>query len=983
MHLSRAPMPLKAALLSATLLAGAAGSAWAGIDDGEADNTGQLPLPTGQYLTPTAATGSTFQALNPGLPDSPSFRPDGAIATALSPDGKTLLVMTSGYNTLNDSRGKLAADGKAEYIFVFDVTNPRQPVQKQILRPANTFVGLVWAPDGSKFYASGGNDDRVYVYAAGGSGYAQSALVPLGHRKVGNGLKQYPLTGGLAVSADGSLLVVANTFNDSITVVSTAAGNKLFEYDLRPYNTTPSTGNGVAGGEDTYSVAIKGTSTIYAASLRDREVVAVDISTGTPRLAARIPLLGSANTILLNKAQDTLFVAQDNSDTVAVIDTATNAVREEISAIAPPGLLADQANRYTGASTNNVALSPDQGTLFITNGGANSLAVVPLSGPAPHQVAGLVPTGWYPTSVSISRDGGTLWVVNNKSDPGANPANLTSSTGRLTRTTYPGGNTAAATGSDAANQYILLLEQAGLLTAPVPSSSDLASLTRQVAANNGYSLAPNAQDAQIMGYLHAKITHVIYIIKENRTYDQILGDLANGSNGDPQLAVFGKRITPNFHRIATNFVTLDNFFCSGEVSGNGWPWSTAGRETDWNEKTIPMEYASGVTRNKTPYDAEGQNRNVDVGYVGVTAREAVRPGYTAFASTLPGGAENLLPGIGDDDAPDGKNGAVQRGYIWSAALRAGLSVRNYGFFEDLSRYTTVGSTPAVPLVENPYAANLQVGFPVNPELIPITDLYFRGFDNAFPDVWRFQEFSREFAQFDQANTLPNLVLLRLMHDHMGSFSTATAGVNTPETMQADNDLAVGDVLQMVAQSKNYGENTLIFVDEDDAQDGPDHMDAHRSTAYVVGPYVRRRAVVSTRYSTVNLLRTIEDVLGVEHLNLNTAYQRPMTDVFDLSQGPAWTYSAVASTVLNSTQVDLTGPHGDKIQFTGGPEVKPVHDAAYWARETRGFDWSAEDRVPADLFNRVLWEGLKGAVPYPVERSGIVLHGAAPRAAASN
>ena len=971
MRLGRASIPLKAVLLSATLLAGAAGSAWADVDDGVADNDGQLPLPTGEFLTPTAATGSTFQTLNPGLPDYPNFRPDGAIATALSPDGKTLLVMTSGYNTLNDPQGNLAADGGAEYIFVFDVSNPRQPAQKQILRPANTFAGLVWAPDGSKFYASGGNDDQVYVYAAASSGgsYAVSATIPLGHNKVGNGLSQYPQTGGLAVSQDGSLLVVANTLNDSITVVSTATNAKLFEYDLRPFNTTPATGNGVPGGETTYGVAIKGNSTIYAASVRDREVVVVDISTGSPRLVTRVALPGSPVNVLLDKAQATLYAAQDNSDTVAAIDTGSNTVREEIDAIAPPGLLADTANRYTGAATNNVALSPDQGTLYITNGGANSLAVVPLSGPAPHHVAGLVPTGWYPTSVSISNDGGTMWVVNNKSDPGANPGYGTSSTSQLTQTTYPNGNAAQQTAFYASNQYIELLEQAGLLTAPVPAAADLSSLTRQVAANDGYAMAVNTQDAQVMGFLHSKISHVIYIIKENRTYDQILGDLANGSNGDPQLTVFGNRITPNFHRISTNFVTLDNFFCSGEVSGNGWPWSTAGRETDWNEKNIPMDYAFDVTREHAPYDAEGQNRNVDVGYVGVPAREAARPGYTAVASALPGGADNLLPGIGDDGAPDGKNGAAQRGYIWSAALAAGLTVRNYGFFEDLTRYSAFGLIPAVPEIENPAASGTQVAWGTNPQLIPLTDIYFRGFDNAFPDAYRFEEFQREFTQFDQGNSLPNLVLLRYMHDHMGNFTTAIAGVKTPETQQADNDLAVGETVQLVANSKNYAQNTLIVVDEDDAQDGPDHMDAHRSTAYIVGPYVRHRAVVSTRYSTVNLLRTIEDVLGLEHLNLNTAYQRPMTDVFDITQGPAWTYSATASTILNSTQVKLTGPGGSKIEFADGPVVKPVHDDAYWARETRGFDWSAEDRVPADLFNRVIWEGLKPGVAYPTERSG--------------
>jgi len=987
MRLRHASIPLKTLLLSATLLAGAglasAGSAWADVDDGVADNNGQLPLPSGQYITPTAATGSTFQKLNPNNPQYPSFRPNGAIATVRSPDGKTLLVMTSGYNTLDDAQGHLAATANSEYIFVFDVSNPRAPVQRQVLTPANTYAGLVWAPDGSKFYASGGNDDQVIVYSGTpGGAYAVSATIPLGHKNA-VGLQQAPQASGLAVSQDGSLLVVANMLNDSISVVSTATNAVLFEYDLRPYNTNPATGNGVAGGEYISSVAIKGDSTIYAASLRDREVVVVDISSGTPRLTTRIPLPGNPVNVLLNRTQDTLYVAQDNSDQVAVINTAANTVSEEISAIAPPGLLADTANRYTGASTNNVALSPDESTLYVTNGGANSLAIVPLSGPAPHAVAGLVPTGWYPTSVSVSADGGTLWVANNKSDPGANPGHVNGSTARLTQTTFPGGNAAAATASYASNQYVFQLEQSGLLTTPVPAAGDLSNLTRQVAANDGYDVVPNPQDAQVMGFLHAHITNVIYIVKENRTFDQVLGDLANGSNGDPNLTVFGRRITPNFHRISTNFVTLDNFFDSGEVSGNGWPWSTGGRETDWVEKTIPMNYSFGVNRGNAPYDAEGQNSNVSVGYDGVAARQDEQPSYTAASSGLPGGTTNLLPGTNDVGAPDGKNGVNrQAGHIWDAALRAGLTIRDYGFFSDNGRYDT--SIPgAVPLLENPAATNTQVQFPTSPALIANFDPYFRGFDNAFPDVWRYEEFAREFAGFDANKTMPNLVMLRYMHDHMGNFTTAVAGVNTPETQQADNDYAVGRTLQMIAQSKNYAQNTLIVVIEDDAQDGPDHMDAHRSTAYVVGPYVKHRAVVSTRYSTINMLRTIEDVLGLEHLNLNTAYQRPMTDVFDTTQPAAWTYTAVASTILNSTSLILSDLRDGKVKFAEGPEVKPAHDAAYWTQQTRGFDWSAEDRVPAELFNRVLWEGLKGGVPYPAERSGQDLRGASPAVQPAN
>ena len=980
---------LRLLLLSATLLAGTH-AAWA--DDGTLDNTGQAPLPSGQFITPAFATGATFTTLNPDLPEYtaaignyPYFHPNGAIASTLSPDGKTLAVMTSGYNVLDDANANLVGTG-AEFVILYDVSNPRAPVQTQTLRPPNTFVGLAFSPDGTKLYVSGGNDDQVVIYTNSASGFTQSGTIDTGHGGptakvpggIGNG--QYPQTGGLAVSKDGALLAVANTLNNSVSLYRTVDNSKLFEYDLRPFNTTPGS-DGVAGGETIYSVAIKDNSTLYATSVRDREVVVVDFSTGKPQLVTRIPLPGSPNNLLLNKFADTLYVSQDNSDSVAVIKTATNQVVEQIDAIAPPGVLADKSSRYTGAATNNVALSPDEKTLYVTNGGANAVAIVPLTGAAPHAVAGLVPTGWYPTTVTISADGGTMYVFNSKSDPGGNPNKVTSSVQSLTNYTYPGGNTGPLRYK--ANQYVFQLEQSGMLMAPVPAAGDLANLTTQVAANNGWSVASNAEDDKTMSFLRQRIKHVIYIVKENRTFDQVLGDLTNGANGDPNLTIFGRQITPNFHRISNQFVTLDNFFDSGEVSGNGWPWSTAGRETDWNEKTIPMNYTFSVNRGNAPYDAEGQNNNVSVGYAGatpnatVTARQESAGGYdyAATGNALPGGAVNLLPGTNDVGAPDGKNGLKQAGYIWSAALRHGLTVRNYGFFSDNSHY---GLTPSDPGYSNPIefpsAAGARQMWTTNPELIPLTDTYFRGFDEAYPDAWRYEEFEREFNQFAApGNDLPNLVLLRFMRDHMGAFKQSLAGTGTPETQQADNDLAVGRALDLLAHSR-YASDTLVMVLEDDAQDGGDHMDAHRSTAYMVGPYVKRRSVVSTRYSTVNMVRTIEDVLGLEHLNLNTAYQRPMTDVFDITKGKNWTYNAVASMILKTTTLaqSLVNPQGDAIQFAEGPDVAPTHTAAWWSEQTRGFDWSSEDRVPADLFNEILWDGLKGSEPYPTVRTGLMM-----------
>ncbi len=1007
---------IRAALLCGTMMAGVVP---AHANDGPNDNSGVSPVPSGQFVTPTFAAGSTFTSLNPGLAAPyDRFRPDGAIASAVSPDGSTLLVMTSGYNTLNDQNGNLlspsngdSVDGASEYIFVYDITTANKPKIKAVLRPPNTFVGLAWAPNGQSFYISGGNDDVVYQYESSNivSGWSPFATIKLGHSS-GIGMGQSPQAGGISIAGDASLIAVANTLNDSFSLIdpatntlipfaNSAPGTLATEYDLRPWNTQGQ--NGRAGGETVYSIAVVGRSggtyRVLATALRDRQVSVVDVSIANGQATATfkgyIALAGAPNNIILNKAQTRAYVSQDNQDRVAVIDTASGTLMREIDAIAPSGVLPAGSPRYTGAATNNLALSPDETTLYVTNGGQNAMAIIPLNGSAP---AALVPTGWWPTTVSVSRDGSMLYVFNNKSDSGANPKYATSSTYDLYAGNPPvppkpyaadgnskAGDDMAQTQAYASNQYDELLEQSGLLALPTPASADYGVLTQQVAQNNGYTARVNTQDREVMTFLRQHIKHVIYIVKENRTFDQVLGDLKNGADADPSLTVFGKTVTPNFHNISTQFVTLDNFFCTAEVSGNGWPWSTEGRETDWNEKNIPMDYAFDVTRYNAPYDAEGQNRNVTL-YGTLAARQTENPNFAPSTAGEPGGSANVLPGLDDDGAPDGPDDQRQHGHLWDAAMKAGISFRDYGFFSDNSRYGGTGAVPEFTDPLGPYETKTQVQFPSNQTLAKPGnfDPYFRGFDNTTPDLYRFAEFRREFQQFDTNDSMPSLVFLRYMHDHMGSFSAANRllpGSGNPEFQQADNDAAVGMTLQMVAQSAHYARNTLFVVVEDDAQDGPDHQDAHRSTAYVVGPYVKTRAVVKTRYSTVNAVRTIEDVLGLEHLNLNTAYQRPMTDVFDIGATGYWNFAATASVYVKETGINLSSlwPDG-KVQFAEGPaDPRPTHDAAWWDAQTRGYDWSKEDRIPTAAFNRVLWTGLKGSAPYPVLRTGATVNLHAP------
>jgi hypothetical protein len=232
-------------------------------------------------------------------------------------------------------------------------------------------------------------------------------------------------------------------------------------------------------------------------------------------------------------------------------------------------------------------------------------------------------------------------------------------------------------------------------------------------------------------------------------------------------------------------------------------------------------------------------------------------------------------------------------------------------------------------------------------------------------MWRYREWKREFDQFVANGNLPSLTTLRISHDHMGSFAAALGGVNTPETQQADCDYSTGKIIEAVANSP-YASSTIIIVTEDDVQDGPDHVDSHRAPAFVVGPYVKQGAIVSTPYNQVSALRTIEDLLGTQHINLNTAFQRPMADVFDVNSSGNWTYTATASTVLRTTSLNLAEVTGGAVRFAAGPTIKPKHSAAYWEKATAGMDFTEADEVDPFKFNQILWKGLNSSKPFKVK-----------------
>lgn len=916
-------------------------------------------LPTGMSITPTAAKGAAFQPLNPDLPTRPDYLADHAVDTAVSPAGDKLLILTSGYNRMNDENGDRVQDESNEYVFVYDISKG-SPLKQQILQVPNSFNGIAWNPSGEEFYVSGGVDDNLHVYRWDGTVWGEVGTpIELGHNNTGEGINVRPLAAGVAVNAGGTRVLVANYENDSISLVDPANQVEVGELDLRPGKTDPEL-SGTPGGTYPLAVAFKGDNKAYVTSQRDREIIVVSLEGDVMSVAKRIQTAGQPTKMTMNKAQSQLYIASDNDDSVVVVNTLTDTIQEVIPTMAPKSVFGNKDN-LRGANPNNVALSPDEGTLFVTNGGTNSVAVIQLAHAVlddddvddderrnrdhddddninkKHlsQVIGLIPTGWYPNAVAANND--MLYVVNGKSNAGPNPD------GCRDTLSIESGSLDTCRG---ANQYVWQLHKAGFLSLPVPSAGELAKLTWQVAANNKFPKTVQHQKSQkMMGFLRNKIKHVIYIVKENRTYDQVLGALEIG-NGDPDLAILAP-YSPNHMQLARQFFTLDNFYDSGETSNTGWNWTTAARTTDFTEKTAPVNYAGrGLT-----YDWEGANRNVPVS---LSYEERLALGYPEDP--------DLLAGSADVAAPDSSEGEAGAGYLWDAALRAGLTIRNYGFYvgnqgslDDLTEEQAA----------NPYNYGLVQAVALKQALAPHTDPYFRGYDQRNSDVILFSEWEREFDQYAEKGELPNLSFIRFPHDHFGNFSTAKWDVNTVEAQMADNDYATGLVIQKIANSQ-FKDNTLIFVIEDDAQNGGDHVDAHRSIAYIVGPYVKQGGeVISTHYTTVSMLRTIVDVLGLEPMGINDGLAEPMADVFNRQQ-KQWDYTAIIPEVLYSTRLPLPEVGTTAVsQSDTACDKAPVRTAQYWQKVMKGQDFRTEDNLDTEAFNNALWHGLKGEnVPEP-------------------
>lgn len=896
-------------------------------------------LPTGQAITPTAAPGARFSPLVANIGPHPDYIADGASAIAVSPTGREMLVLTSGFNLYHGKDEKLVPNQSTQYVFLYSISG-ENAVRTQSLQVPNSFGGIAWEPDGRGFIVGGGVDDAVYLFERKGARFKAAGKIPLGHKN-GLGAGVQPQAAGVAVGPDGRRALVANYYNDSVSLIDLVQKGVIAEQDLRPGKIDPAQ-SGVPGGEFPFAVAWTEPGRAWISSPRDRQLVSLSIAKDAIKVERRVATIGEPTALLADLKHHRLIATEDNDDRLAVVDLSTRRLLAEPRLSLPTALAAGPLGK--GLNPNGLATLPG-GNLFVTLGGINAVALV-TPGNTEDPIRALIPTGWYPSAVATSADGRRVFVVNRKSPPGPNPEGCSPAL-----SSYHGQPKACG----AANQYIFQLEKAGLLQFPMPGPRALASTTMQVADNISLPGAREraAADRQ-MALIRDRISHVVFIIKENRTYDQVLGDLGIG-NGDAHLAILGRALSPNHHRLARQFVTLDNFYDSGEQSSTGWPWSTAARTTDLMEKTAPVNYSDrGLA-----YESEEADRFI-YEQQSPAERHATNPAVPADPDLLAGPALLTAPDPDDDDKPN-------QGYLWDAAIRAGLSVRNYGF-SDASDYDE-GAPGAVPVVREPFKEHRRIYTPGDRLLASRSDPYFRGFDQKLADYWRFLEWQREYDEEEASGTLPALTLLRLSHDHFGEFDKAIDGVNTVETQMADNDYSVGLVVERIARGK-AASSTLVFVIEDDAQNGADHVDARRSVALVVGPYVRHGALVSTRYTTINILRTIEAVLGLKPLNLNDALAMPMADLFDPRQSE-WSYRAEAADVLRTTQLPI--PPDRFVQSQSADATCPRRSSRWWSAAMKGQDFSKEDRLDTPRFNSALWKGL-GEGPEPAPHDGRELQG---------
>ena len=808
------------------------------------------------------------------LPNQWSLRPAGRqielgdfpVNLAVSPDGKCAVILQAGY-------------GQHELVVV-------DLAKKQITSRTNVaeaFYGLTFSSDAKKIYCSGASGEEVFVFDFGNGKLANRKSIVL--RKA----SARGVPAGLAVAPDGKKLFAANLWNDAVSRINLSsrtvhdiqltANGPVTPPLAKPeedFDTAAATKRAkaarLANNADAvfpYACVVDSKhDRLYVSLWAAASIAVIDLQ--AEKVIARWPAGQHPCEMGLRRDGKFLFVANANDNTVSVIDTSTGRTVETIWATLFP-----QSPR--GATPNSLALTPDQKTLFVANANINAVGVFDVETPGQSRALGFIPTGWYPTSVRVTPDGKRLLVTNGKGNTAlANPNGPQP---------VPGG-----TKKKGPVQYIGGLMKGSLSVVELPAEAQCAP---QMAAWTAEVLkcTPLRPDATVSAQrpegnpIPAKpgdaspIKHCLYIIKENRTYDQVFGDMPEG-NGDASLCLFPERATPNLHQLAREFVLLDNFYAESEVSADGHEWSMAAYATDFVEKTWPLNY--GHKKSKFPYPAEG-----------------------VFPVALPAS-----------------------GYLWDRAREAGVSYRSYGEFVQNAATTNQPSTT--------HLKSLQGHF----------DPWFIGFDLNYSDDIRAHRFISELKRFEAEGEMPRLQILRLPNDHTHG---VTAGHLTPTAYVADNDAALGKVVEAVSRSK-FWPSTAIFVVEDDAQNGPDHVDAHRTEALVISPYSRRHQVDSTMYSTSSMLRTMELILGLQPMTQFDAAATPMFNAFT-AEAKTEPYAALPARV----------------------DLRATNTVAAWGTKLK-FDFAKEDAADDRLFNEVIWRSVKGgARPMPAPtHAGFVL-----------
>ncbi len=827
------------------------------------------PLPTGKLLTP--------QGKQTEVGSFPANM-------ALSPDGKWIVVTDT---------------GAREFLSVLDSTTGLLVSQLAVeggsgRSKAALYAGLAFGPTGTSgvntLYVSHGPEDRVAVCTIGSDGKltdtGRSLNDPSSLPDAAKSARPNFLA-GIALSSDATRCYAAHNetsaytdYKGSVGILDTATNRVLgrvtvpaFPYALAAVTQGPNADRKV-----------------YVASERDGVVSVLDVvKPSAPLLAKNIRVGDHPMALLLDRTQGRLYVANAGSDSLTVIDTSSDRAVRTLP-LRPLG-----GSSLPGMTPTGLTLSPDETRLYVTLGDWNAVAVIDLG---KSSIAGYIPVGWYPTSVLVSRDGARLFVANAKGEHSRNPNKPRELLGGRRDT------------------YIENIIEGTVSMLPVPTAESLRMGTAQTLANN--RLLPSgkpAEDPALATLRNIGIRHVIYIIKENRTYDQVLGDMPQG-NGDPSLTLFGRAVTPNQHALAERFGLFDNFYDCAEVSADGWNWSTSGMTSEYTARNVHFNY-SGRGRD---YDFEGATNGSPVDLLG-----------------MPDVAE--APG----------------GYIWDQCRKSGLTYRAYGFF---SAFADLKDAKGKLLV----AANA----PLRKALVGHMDESYLRFVMAYPDSEaskrhgvtapgqlakfgkfdapsRYSEWKREFDEFVKDGSLPRFEMIRLPCDHT---SGTTPGSRSPRAMVADNDYAVGQLVEAVSRSP-YWKDTAIFILEDDAQDGQDHVDAHRSTTFVISSHLQHGVIDHHFYNTDSVLHTMEALLGLPPMNQYVA-TAPLFAGF----GPAPIGAEPYSAILPAKEI-----------------ISEVNQAtAYRAKESSRLDFSQADRVPDGILNDILWHSIKGAkAPMPASR----------------